>query len=947
MKLFSTSCESLFLDWTAPLLPRAVDQLLERYAKGEVWDLSSLLCVLPTRRAADRLRTLLGWASESAKFQLVMPEVITIGELPEQLYQPPRNIALDFEQTLAWTQVLTTADPESLRDLLSVLPPPRPISPWMELAGTLRRLHSELASSERTFADVIDLTETPSERRRWELLTRLYDQYLLQINSADLCDPHWARRDAILRGRYKTEKTLVLIGVSDVSELVVSILRTLDAEMIAMIAAPESAAQRFDEFGCVDTRTWVDHELPVKDEQLISASDVSDQALAVAEVVADFAGAHSADEVTVGVTDASQIGPIEVELRGCGVETHRQIGWTVAETAVGRLLELTTTFLQRGTWQSLAAFVRHADVYDHIDGQLNQDDPELEPGSWLRQLDAFLAEHFPVSVADDIVPMAAERYPLVPKVAEIVQAVCADFVTGELTIAQWCGKIKDWLDILLGDDFSETLDRQRTVSALESVQRLLTRFQTLSGLLDVPVPGVVAMETVSNRLDDLRVGETANPQDVEILGWLDLAMDDAPALVVNGLNHPFVPAAVTSDPFLPGTLRSQLRVADNERRYARDVYAMHLMLMSRRSIKFVVGKNAADGSPTPPSRLIAAAPPVDSARRVRRLLSEQREPVSIQHRWDAGESQPIPIPVLPEGDIEKLIPYVSVTGFKDFLTCPYRFYLRHVLKLRPLDDSSSELAANQFGDLVHGAVELFGQSPHKDECSQKEIQRHLIDFLHQYAQQRYGGNVSTAVRLQIVQAEKRLQAVAREQADRREAGWIIHATEASATPKEHNSGVDVDGKRMGLSGRFDRIDYHAKDDRWAILDYKTHGHKPEKKHLKKTADGDVWVDLQLPLYRLMIPFLGIDAEPETVQLGYFNVSDKDTETRVNIAEFTEPQMADAIQVIQDCIRSIRTGRFEPTDDRVMFDDYQMILQMGVANRLLDLDDLLIGEEVEV
>ncbi|MEO1530220.1 MAG: hypothetical protein AAFX06_32925, partial [Planctomycetota bacterium] len=82
------------------------------------------------------------------------------------------------------------------------------------------------------------------------------------------------------------------------------------------------------------------------------------------------------------------------------------------------------------------------------------------------------------------------------------------------------------------------------------------------------------------------------------------------------------------------------------------------------------------------------------------------------------------------------------------------------------------------------------------------------------------------------------------------------------------------------------------------------------------------------------PFLGIDADPATVQLGYFNVSDKADETRINIADFDEGLLDEADQLIHDCVRRILSCDFAPTTERVVFDDYQMILQTGVASRLL-------------
>ncbi len=210
---------------------------------------------------------------------------------------------------------------------------------------------------------------------------------------------------------------------------------------------------------------------------------------------------------------------------------------------------------------------------------------------------------------------------------------------------------------------------------------------------------------------------------------------------------------------------------------------MHLMLSTRSSIRFIVGASAANQSPTPPSRLLAAAEPCDIARRVRLLLGDQREPNPVEHRWDEGpERHQLSIPSLnaKPGAVTTL----SVTAFRDYLICPYRFYLRHVLKLRPLDDSASELAANQFGDLIHGALELFGKSKYKDESDPSRIEKRLLEFLHQYASDHYSQSASTAVQIQIAQAERRLRAVAPIQAKRVAEGWRIDRVEASVGPQQ-------------------------------------------------------------------------------------------------------------------------------------------------------------------
>ena len=46
-------------------------------------------------------------------------------------------------------------------------------------------------------------------------------------------------------------------------------------------------------------------------------------------------------------------------------------------------------------------------------------------------------------------------------------------------------------------------------------------------------------------------------------------------------------------------------------------------------------------------------------------------------------------------------------------------------------------------------------------------------------------------------------------------------------------------------------------------------------------------------------------------------------------------MAEAVEIIQGCVRGIWAEQFEPTGERVQYDDYEMILQSGVASRLMN------------
>ena len=47
-------------------------------------------------------------------------------------------------------------------------------------------------------------------------------------------------------------------------------------------------------------------------------------------------------------------------------------------------------------------------------------------------------------------------------------------------------------------------------------------------------------------------------------------------------------------------------------------------------------------------------------------------------------------------------------------------------------------------------------------------------------------------------------------------------------------------------------------------------------------------------------------------------------------------MQQAESLVKDCVRNILAGKFEPSNHRVEYDDYESILQTGVASRLLSL-----------
>lgn len=965
------SQKTLYLGCGRPLLHLVVEHIWETRVLAKKnkkskkstpsWDLSDLLLVLPTARSRRRLLMLLEQQAERNQVELIRPIAITIGELPTHLFNPAYKLATELEQTLAWAQALANTPDEQLTALLSNLPPREPLTPWLELASTIRSLHEDLAAGEISFADVRRELSGDGEQKRWHLLSQLHEKYVERLRQAERVDPYLARANAIANNECQCEFSLMLVGTSDLSRSVTSLLRALPKKtnITAFVAANESDRDHFDSFGSIIPSRWVQRELPLRDDHLVSAQDVADQAEKAVRESSRFWSQSSASDLlfemepqeptplTIGVTHESLVGPIEFELRASGISSYREIGWTITQTPAGRLLELLAAHLSQNSWRSLAALVRHADVYEFIS--------RIHPKhDWLTSLDNLIANHYPTRCDFELAEKASSDYASAIKVRDLIQASLRDLRGPARTLSDWAGRVAAWLAQVKPNSDEQaavmptmehpanaqqtarpSAEPSRAAQAMTSSISFLNTIQELESTLDIKVSAASAIEMLLSRLSQLRVVDIQDNQLTTIAGWLDLALDDSPSMVIASLNQPYVPESVTADPFLPGSLRTRLQLNDNERRYARDIHSLHVILSCRENVKIIVGARSLDGSPTPPSRLLAAAKPIDAARRLVKMLEPSKDASRFKsatiNEWSGrGGKSMLPIPSLPA---DKPVTRMSVTAFKDYLTCPYRFYLRHVLYLRPLDDASGELQANQFGDLIHNTLDWFGKSDLRDSSSIESIEKALHETLNAYVTNFFGTSSNAAVRLQIEQARRRLSHVAIAQSERRKAGWFIHDVE---TPfgEEQKAGIIVDEMLMPIRGRIDRIDRHA-DGRWAIIDYKTHGHAPRKKHLFYDGEQVSWTDLQLPLYQLLIPFvIGTAIDVSTVSLSYFNIGDNLEQTKINDADFTHEEYASAREIIHDCVRRIRRGDFAPLND-VQFDDYAMILQTGAVATLFE------------
>ncbi|MHC4129554.1 MAG: PD-(D/E)XK nuclease family protein, partial [Planctomycetota bacterium] len=251
----------------------------------------------------------------------------------------------------------------------------------------------------------------------------------------------------------------------------------------------------------------------------------------------------------------------------------------------------------------------------------------------------------------------------------------------------------------------------------------------------------------------------------------------------------------------------------------------------------------------------------------------------------------------------------------------YRYALRKLLRLEPVHHEVVEMDALTFGGLAHEVLAAFGADPDIGRSADADqIAEFLVGKLHALSATRFGSDPLPAVRVQVARLAQRLRSFAGFQADHRRAGWVIEHAEIDYPPTP----LDVPGQDpMPIRGRIDRIDRNENTGAWLIADYKTSeaGDSPHKAHHGRTrlpASGDLeWIDLQLPLYRFLAEPRGISGD---VTLGYIVLPKRAEDADLIPAEWSDDQIAGAVERARDVVRDIRARRFDPNPDYAYPDD---------------------------
>ena len=935
----------VFLGWDRPFLTRAVEWLLARRD-----ELPGLLVVVPTAESGRRLREALAEAGTA----LLSPKFATPGSFLK-IENTLEQVAPDWAEQVAWVEVLEGVEDWSA---YTGLFPEAPASDG-EWAGGLAR---ELVQVRRTLQET-GLTLNTAARRlrdsveteRWDALARLEDLVERKLGSWG----YKSRSRVLAAGLRMADgiSNIVLAGVTEMPPLVEQALlgwvnrddgqpcsgalraplandepsmgsdghrpplqndghRPPLQQLRVLIGAPEEEAEGFSAIGR-PLAAWCQRAMPWPQGSNGSVRVVADPRQQAVEALRVIGEARCAsNEVALGAADAE-----------VGEELARALtrdGWPAFHpAAVQATAGLARWFKVWGEWLAEPGMAVMADLLTLpetavlVGGRRAQKAQRLSEmrDRWMVMRTEDLQRRIDSEVFRSEQAKAAATEVLAAAVA--LEKHRARFLRDDFT-----GALEEMLDVLggCGPGSAEMAS-------------------TLGEWMAQATPVIARVRRGARFWLDVMLDEASAPvplppagRVIDVHGWLELYYEPGRHLVLCGMNEGKVPARSGGEPWLSEAARERLGLITDAMRAARDAFLFQAMVEARSAggrVDVICGKAGAGGETLLPSRLLLAAEREALPLRVRTLFREI-EPPEAGLRWHADW----------QWSVRKLEPpqRISVTAITDYLACPLRFYLKHVVGMQQPETGRVEWNARDFGSVAHEVLERWGKDVEARELDRAEVlDAWLSAELERVVAEWFGTRAPMSVRIQAESLRQRLAWLARVQARERAAGWQVVDVERK---------VELAAGEAMLVARIDRIDRHCDSGELRVIDYKTGKvDGVEKAHRSKmlassvlpahlmdspavherTGNGKAanyrWVNLQLPLYALAL----VRRNEKLPRPCYFTLGATDGD--VGLQEWGDFSMEDlaAAQACAEWVADhISSKIFGPPAEKVSYDDYHIL-----------------------
>lgn len=895
-------------------------------------DLRAHGVIVPTARAGRLLREALVRSARDAGRGLLPPRIETPEVFLLSRLDTTRQVG-DLERELIWDRVFREADATRLATLF---PDARLLldgTRRRRVAQLVRQLRRTLAEGGHTLATVAAfLGNRPAEAARWQQLALLEEAYLAQLRTLRREDPEDQRR--LLAENPPADafpKEIWLAALPDPQPLFLRALghRPPDARLRVCLLAEPAQADSFDEWGRPRKEVWTEHPpapaFPQGGPHLLRHPRA-----AAAHAAASLAHLGEQSEALALALGSPELAPTFADVLGkAGFAVFNPEGTSLRETAFADLLDAARDFLLTDRFTAFLRLVRHPWVWDRGAARHG---PEF-----LRHrlvfLETFARDHLPATLG---AALALAEHHASPDERRFL----TDWSTRRsalLTPGDAFAKVREWI-AWLGTEASRTaVAHPAEQAALEAFAADLEELEACP--LGEELRAGEIFEITLPRLAQRRHRGERQPGEHELLGWLELLWEPRPLLQIHGLNAGWIPRRTgTADPFLPGSLRAELGLPAPADEEAVDTYRLWVLAARRQAhgqLDAIALAEDDQGKPLRPAGLLFTCPDDALPARVEALFREL-PPTSANLPWTADFRLRIPPPEPPER------PALSVTQFRSYLACPFRFYLRFRLGMDRRPPPGAEFDARAFGTFAHSALERLARDPAASTLTDEAAIRDFLDaaVLEEAVLQVGTRELAAPLLLQIQSVRERLRSAAGHIAHGRQEGWVPRHVEW----KLHEA-ADLRLGDTALRGVIDLIEENEATGAWRIVDYKTSdtANGPAAEHLvgyRRGAESHItaalfdragkphrWKDLQLPLYAWAVrETLGLDLP----QVGYFALPKAATDSGWSPwTDFDENDLAAALRCATEIAHHIEAGRFWPPRPRVDYDDFAQLFEPGI------------------
>lgn len=928
----SAPVQRLFWGWHAPVLDQAVAWLCQDWDSTRALDLSDSLLLVPNGEAGRRLREALAQRTDQTGTAAIVPNLW----LPEQALLPQTRrfeAATPVQSQMAWQRALERVPPESLTALF----PHPPVSPgwgWQaETARMLTELKMLLGTGGLTFADTATHPAAQREAGRWQDLAKIEHAYFAELTQAKVADAQMLkRRYAHAPPLPEGVRRIVVLASPDLPPLLdnwIAACAKRGLQVVIAIQAPQSMAHTFDACGRPLPQYWGEDagsSLPFQNHQIHVARDPATQAALTLDLMRELL---PTGRTALGVCDA-EVGSLLLEK--LTLEEARSFepgGIPVQREGMWHVLDCFRLLLGSGAWRAFAALLR-TEVFRKAVIPDNESTATL-----LREADTFASEHLPVTLAHALELPLADCPALLNAVKSTIALLDS---LRRLTPAKAARAL---LLKLLGDhEFNPEApgDRERTELATEWL-RISEELELEAQRFGLQPKAEDAFSLSLDCLAQSRLAEPRGEIDLVLQGWLELLWEKAPNLIVSGLNEEHVPGIFISHPFLPDSMRTALGLPSQNTRFARDAFILAALANQRLGesgrLRLLCGQWSEDGDALRPSRLLFLCDDPTLPQRVAHLFpKEEDQPATTEPpRTLAWKLQP--------DWSAKSLETISPSRLREYLNCPFRYYLGCTKNMSSQETGKRELDAAEFGNLIHHAFHRLHLDASMRDCTHPaQIANCLEAAARDQVRHVYGRRPAPLITLQLESILQRLRKAAEIEAKNRQEGWQSIDAELLIGGEKDTAPFLIAEAR--LRGRIDRVERHV-DGTLRIVDFKSSDkpRTPQEAHFKAitsrtkltetdewkcfdlpTGGRGLWLDLQLPLYAAALRQNGHSIS----SVAYFTLPKSIQDTAIlPWKDFDEPLIDAALQCATEAVQRIRSGQFWPPAERSPNADFDEML----------------------